>query len=98
MENILKNDKEIPLFIKLDFYKYFAYKKISVDYSFLFNLKIRERKEAKVYCMLVTNLVQDPPFNLSPLKNILFRLKDEGLVTFQDVSEFDFNMAIRNEK
>ena len=90
--------KDIPLFIKLDICKYLVFKKIHIDLSFIFRSEITNKKEAKAFIFLATNLVDDPPFSLSIFQLKIRKLRDLGLLTLDDVKWFENNMQILNHK
>lgn len=89
--------KNIPLFVKLDICKYLIFKKIPVDLSFIFRAEIKDKKEAKAFIFLMTNLVEDSPFSLKILIPKIKSLRDLGLLTLDDVSSFENNWNIKNK-
>lgn len=88
----------IPLFIRLDICKYLVFKKIWIDLSFLFRAEITNKKEAKAFIFLMTNLVEDPPFSTAGLRLKIRSLRDFGLLTLDDVKWFESNCDIKSHK
>lgn len=86
----------LPLFVVLDVCKFLCFKKINLDLSFLFNSSFQDRKEAKAFAYLMTNIVEEPHFNISALHRKLRRLKDLGYLTDDDTFRYEENFAIKN--
>lgn len=92
------SDNEIPNFVKLDICKYLVYKKIPIDLSFLFKIDIQNKKEAKAFVFLLTNMVEDPVFNLKMLYEKVKRLNDLGLISLDDMVKLNNNRKIKDQK
>ena len=60
--------------------------------------EISDKKEAKAFIFLLTNLVEDPPFSLKSFCMKVKRLRDLGLLTLNDVISLENNLEIRNKK
>lgn len=88
----------IPNFVILDICKFLYSKNIKIDISFLFTLKVEEKKDAKAFAYLMTNLVSDSPINLTVLHNKLLVLKDHKLLNFDDLISYSHNYEIYNRK
>lgn len=88
-------DDGIPLFVVLDICKYLIYKKISVDLSFLFRNEFQDKKEAKAFCYLLTNVLADPPFNTEMLHEKIRNLRDKGYLNDSDLVYYQNNYSAR---
>ncbi|ELA42608.1 uncharacterized protein VICG_00360 [Vittaforma corneae ATCC 50505] len=97
VEDLLFNFTSIPLFVILDICKYLYCKEIWIDLSFLFNYEFQNKKEAKAFVFLMTNMVEDPPFDLSKLNAKVKRLRDLGYLTLDDVLKYNDNCQIKNQ-
>lgn len=93
-----RESERIPLFIVLDICKFLTAKGLSMDLSFLFTQKIATAKEAKALAFLLTNMVESPPFRLDFFEQRVKRLRDERLLTDDDVHKYHENLAVRNRK
>lgn len=98
IEEALFDFKNMPVFVILDICKFLYAKKIFIDLSFLFDLEISSDKEAKAFVFLMTNLVEDSPFNLSKLDLKIKQLRDLGMLTLENISKYDDNYRIKNNK
>lgn len=96
IERLLFYDSDLPLFALLDICKYLYYKKVYIDLSFLFTKTFEDKKEAKAFVFLMTNMIEDPPFDISLLHQKVKRLKDIGYLTVDDTVKYDTNYSIKN--
>lgn len=96
IERALKTIEDEKLFVCLDICKYLFYKKVWIDLSFIFNCKFTNRKEAKAFILLLTNMVENSPFNLSKLNLEIRRLIDQRLLTYDDVMNYEENCSIKS--
>lgn len=88
----------IPLFIILDICKYLVFKGIFLDMSFILRNSFQDRNEARAFAYLLTNLVDNPPFNGVLLDKKLKSLKDLGLLNENDVSKYEDNFRIKSRQ
>lgn len=95
IERILRTIETDKLFVCLDICKYLFFKKIWIDLSFLFHCKFTNRKEARALVFLLTNMVENPPFNLARLNLEVRKLIDQRLLTFDDIVNYDENCSIK---
>jgi len=94
IEDVLFDFKGIPLFVILDICKYLQFKKVWVDLAFLFGHEYQDKKEAKAFVFLMTNMVEDPPFSLARLDKKIKSLRDSGYLALNDVMSYDENCKI----
>lgn len=95
IEELLFDFANVPLFVILDICKYLYCKRVWIDVSFLFNYEFQNKKEAKAFVLLMTNMVEDPPFDLSKLNVKVKMLRDLGYLTLDDVLKYDDNCQIK---
>jgi len=98
IEDLLLGGNDIPLFIVLDICKYLAFKGLILDLSFVFRCDFLDKKEAKAFVYLMTNIIEDPPFNINPLNKKIRSLKDKGYLSENDLSKYDENYCIKNRQ
>lgn len=95
IEEALFDFKKIPLFVILDICKYLYFKNVRVDLSFLFDHEFMNKKEAKAFLFLMTNVIENPPFNLSKLEDKIRILRDHGYLELDDLGKYDNNLRCR---
>lgn len=86
---------KIPSFVILDICKYLWFKKIPIDPAFIFRHEYKDKKEAKAFVFLLTNMIEDPPFNLAKLDKKIKSLRDMGYLELNDVMNYDANCKIK---
>ncbi len=90
--------ERLPFFVVLDISRYLLSQGFNIDLAFLFSSNITNKKEAKAFLNLMTNLVIEPPFNLEPLDEKLFYIKDKGWITSDDMADYYENKKISADK
>lgn len=95
IEKILFSPDDLPLFVVFDVCKYLYFKKIWVDLSFLFQATIREDKEARALVLLLTNMVEDPPFDLSKLDHMIRGMIDRRQLNHGDIAFYEENRHLK---
>lgn len=96
IEQVLHTIEKDKFFVCLDICKYLFAKKIWIDFSFLFNCKITNKKEAKAFIFLLTNMIENPPFSMVKFNFEIRRLIDQRLLTLDDTLNYEENWAIKS--
>lgn len=101
IEEILFNEEEgqkLPLFVVLDACKYLVGRNLPIDLSFIFRRKFLNAKEAKALVLLLTNIVDNPPFKMEALDKEIRYLLDDGILTKKDLHYYDTNKEIKRKQ